>query len=238
MFDSLYNYCAAQNEKHAGILGWLDKKRIEPDSVLDVGCGTGRFVKKLIKHYPKAEVLGLDYSLENIFLGREMRLLKAHDVIYGDVRKWGRQNRFKHPMMTKECPSDYCRYQNIGNPKAYKYIRLLKLDRKLSDFDLVTAIDVGPGPRRLEDMFKESDTDYVALADIARPAKKGGVIVYSLPAFSRYDGTKIPKEMEKDPLFKGIKKEAAKAELELIGWAVIGDLDKHGEADLTFFCKK
>lgn len=36
--------------------------KIQPRYVLDLGCGTGVFLKRLKKHYPKAQVVGLDFA--------------------------------------------------------------------------------------------------------------------------------------------------------------------------------
>jgi malonyl-CoA O-methyltransferase len=40
----------------------LDPIRIEPDRIVDLGCGTGMFFKPLSERYPKAQVVGIDIA--------------------------------------------------------------------------------------------------------------------------------------------------------------------------------
>ena len=40
----------------------LDPIRIEPERIVDLGCGTGMFLKPLAKRYPKAEIVGVDIA--------------------------------------------------------------------------------------------------------------------------------------------------------------------------------
>ncbi len=41
----------------------LDYVRLQPRSILDVGCGTGRAAEALLRRYPGAEVVALDFAL-------------------------------------------------------------------------------------------------------------------------------------------------------------------------------
>lgn len=43
---------------------------INPDSLLDVGCGDGRFLREVASRYPQARLMGLDYSERAIGLAR------------------------------------------------------------------------------------------------------------------------------------------------------------------------
>ena len=45
------------------MLARLDYVRLQPQRILDIGCGTGRHIDALLKRYPKAEVTGLDFAL-------------------------------------------------------------------------------------------------------------------------------------------------------------------------------
>jgi malonyl-CoA O-methyltransferase len=51
-----------QQEIGRRLLEHLDPIRIEPRRVLDVGCGTGRDLEALGRRYPKAQVIGVDFS--------------------------------------------------------------------------------------------------------------------------------------------------------------------------------
>jgi len=52
-----------QHEIGRRMLERLDYMRIEPRRVLDIGCGTGLATEALLRRYPKAEVLALDFAL-------------------------------------------------------------------------------------------------------------------------------------------------------------------------------
>jgi 2-polyprenyl-3-methyl-5-hydroxy-6-metoxy-1,4-benzoquinol methylase len=47
-------------------------QRIAPTSVLDVGCGDGRFLREVRKSLPNARTLGIDYSARAITLARAL----------------------------------------------------------------------------------------------------------------------------------------------------------------------
>ena len=44
------------------LLKHLDPIRIDPDRIVDLGCGTGMFFKPLRERYPKARVIGIDIA--------------------------------------------------------------------------------------------------------------------------------------------------------------------------------
>ena len=44
------------------LLKHLDPIRIDPDRIVDLGCGTGMFFKPLRERYPKAQVVGIDIA--------------------------------------------------------------------------------------------------------------------------------------------------------------------------------
>ena len=52
-----------QHEIGRRMLERLDYIRLEPRVILDIGCGTGVATEALLKRYPKAEVLALDFAL-------------------------------------------------------------------------------------------------------------------------------------------------------------------------------
>ncbi|MEL6710562.1 MAG: malonyl-ACP O-methyltransferase BioC [Pseudomonadota bacterium] len=44
------------------LLERLDYVRLQPERILDLGCGTGRHTAALLRRYPQAEVIGLDFA--------------------------------------------------------------------------------------------------------------------------------------------------------------------------------
>jgi ubiquinone/menaquinone biosynthesis C-methylase UbiE len=60
---STYDQVAVlQREVGSRMLERLDYVRIEPQRVLDLGCGTGASLTALHERYPKAAVIGVDLS--------------------------------------------------------------------------------------------------------------------------------------------------------------------------------
>lgn len=60
------------NESHEGLTLWaLDCLEGEFSSILDVGCGGGATVGRLLRKYPESTVFGIDYSGEGVALSRE-----------------------------------------------------------------------------------------------------------------------------------------------------------------------
>ncbi len=51
-----------QQEIGRRLLERLDLIKLQPQRILDVGCGTGRLTKELSTRYPKAELIGLDIA--------------------------------------------------------------------------------------------------------------------------------------------------------------------------------
>ncbi len=78
-----------QKEVSERLLERLDLTAIAPTRVVDVGCGTGRPTRQLLRRYPKAEVIGVDLApgmlavaeshqpLFGSWFGRKVRYLQA-----------------------------------------------------------------------------------------------------------------------------------------------------------------
>ena len=60
-------------ERHRTVLGL-----VEGDTILDVGCYTGTFVREAVLCFPHKTVLGIDYSAEHI---------RAAQLLYPDMRE-------------------------------------------------------------------------------------------------------------------------------------------------------
>lgn len=65
-----FNQSAAQYDRVAKVqfeiglqlLARLDYIKITPDTILDLGCGSGKLIQLLQKRYPKAQIIGVDYA--------------------------------------------------------------------------------------------------------------------------------------------------------------------------------
>lgn len=59
-----------QHEIGRRMLARLDYMRIRPARILDIGCGTGAATGELLRRYPKAEVIALDFALPMLLRAR------------------------------------------------------------------------------------------------------------------------------------------------------------------------
>jgi malonyl-CoA O-methyltransferase len=67
------NAAVLQREVGSRMLERLDYVRIEPQRVLDLGCGTGASLTALHERYPKARLIGADLSTAMLRAGRGQR---------------------------------------------------------------------------------------------------------------------------------------------------------------------
>lgn len=75
-----------QHEIGARMLERLDFVRLAPQRVLDLGCGTGRASQALLRRYPKAEVIALDFALPMLAVARRRgRWLRRPRCICADL---------------------------------------------------------------------------------------------------------------------------------------------------------
>lgn len=75
-----------QQEVERRMLERLDYIRLRPRRILDIGCGTGRAAEALLRRYPKAEVLALDFALPMLAHARRRgRWLRRPRCICGDL---------------------------------------------------------------------------------------------------------------------------------------------------------
>ncbi|HPQ24283.1 MAG TPA: malonyl-ACP O-methyltransferase BioC [Gammaproteobacteria bacterium] len=69
---ALYDETAVlQMEVGQRMLERLDYIRIEPQVILDIGCGTGALTEGLMRRYPRAEVVALDFALPMLLRTRQ-----------------------------------------------------------------------------------------------------------------------------------------------------------------------
>lgn len=84
-----YNIASVlQQEVLARLLARLQYVRLNPESIIDIGCGTGRGVSGLQKTYPGAKVVGLD--LAYAMLGetkKQYRLFSKKRVVNADMER-------------------------------------------------------------------------------------------------------------------------------------------------------
>ncbi len=57
-------YAVLQQEISRRLVERFDYIRLSPQRILDVGCGTGDLSGRLMKRYPQAQVVGMDFSLQ------------------------------------------------------------------------------------------------------------------------------------------------------------------------------
>ena len=75
-----------QHEIGRRMLERLDTMRIEPRRILDVGCGTGVGSEALLRRYPKAEVIALDFAMPMLAHARRRgRWLRRPRCVCGDL---------------------------------------------------------------------------------------------------------------------------------------------------------
>lgn len=75
----------AQCHRRRLVSYFLDKLNINPQTIIDIGCGTGELLKELSRKYPKAKLTGCDLSQESGRLLKE--LLPESNFICLDVEK-------------------------------------------------------------------------------------------------------------------------------------------------------
>lgn len=84
--DAYDEVAVLQHEIGRRMLERLDTMRIEPQRVLDIGCGTGMATQALLKRYPKADVFALDFALPMLAHARRRgRWLRRPRCLCGDL---------------------------------------------------------------------------------------------------------------------------------------------------------
>ncbi len=84
--DSYDDAAVLQHEIGRRLLDRLDYVKLQPQRVLDIGCGTGVNTEALLKRYPKAEVIGLDFAMPMLRHARKRgRWLRRPRCLCGDL---------------------------------------------------------------------------------------------------------------------------------------------------------
>ena len=75
-----------QHEIGQRMLDRLDYVKLQPQRILDIGCGTGVATGKLLRRYPKAEAIALDFALPMLAHARRQgRWLRRPRCVCGDL---------------------------------------------------------------------------------------------------------------------------------------------------------
>lgn len=84
---SSYNQAAVlQHEVLSRLTERLDYINLKPTTILDIGCGTGKGIKKLSQHYSKATVIGLDLAFNMLQRSKkEFGLFKKARLLSADM---------------------------------------------------------------------------------------------------------------------------------------------------------
>jgi len=64
---------------HESLADWVGGAGLEPKRILDVGCGTGALMRRMVERFPAAELTGVDVSPNMVAQARE-RLPKGLNV--------------------------------------------------------------------------------------------------------------------------------------------------------------
>jgi len=84
--DSYDDAAVLQREVGRRMLERLDLVKLQPQAVLDLGCGTGEQTDRLMRRYPKAAVHALDFALPMLSHARKKgRWLRRPRCICGDM---------------------------------------------------------------------------------------------------------------------------------------------------------
>ncbi len=79
-------HAVLQHEIAGRLLERLDYVKLAPQRILDIGCGTGRASEALLRRYPKAQVVALDFALPMLAHARRRgRWLRRPRCVCGDM---------------------------------------------------------------------------------------------------------------------------------------------------------
>jgi malonyl-CoA O-methyltransferase len=82
------NAAILQEELLSRLLERLQYVRHQPETILDVGCGTGKGVRGLQKAYPQARVCGADIAYQMLLQARSsFRLLSRKRLVTADMEQ-------------------------------------------------------------------------------------------------------------------------------------------------------
>jgi malonyl-CoA O-methyltransferase len=84
--DDYDDAAVLQHEIGRRMIERLDTMRIQPQRILDIGCGTGVATDGLLKRYPKADVIALDFALPMLAHARKRgRWLRRPRCVCADL---------------------------------------------------------------------------------------------------------------------------------------------------------
>lgn len=77
-----------------GLIKKIKKQNIRPNTILEIGCGTGNVTKALTTHFPDAHILSLDLSEDMLHIARKK--LKDHNNVNFMLKAFDAQFQYKH----------------------------------------------------------------------------------------------------------------------------------------------
>lgn len=111
----------AQSHRRRLVSYFLDKLNVNPQTIIDIGCGTGELLKELSKKYPEAELTGCDLSLESGKLVKE--LLPKANFLCLDVEEPNNNFNNSVDLITSSEVIEHCKNPSGLVENAYRWLK-------------------------------------------------------------------------------------------------------------------
>lgn len=232
----MFSYYLSQKFKRETALQWFREEfdSFKPKKILDLGCQYGDMVAGLRKRYAGSDVFGFDCELGDLNKALERKNIESGKAIHGDIKSLSSKEEFeknKPVYLRKPVPN-----KNYNILKECEYSDLKKR------YDLVTSIDVEPGPFDLDDWayIQENniETDPIPIEIASIPVIDDGYLFYSVAAIDNYFKASSNPDGEAKRIEKLMRKEAEGNGLEVIRSGAVGTLLRETEQDVGMLCRK